>query len=195
MYICIKGGIVLEKKDSILTIIEIDIKKVAWQSLWMTIVFSLLGLIIYILVYKEFEINFSLLGIFLFLIGYLLLIVLHEAFHLIGFWAFGKVPWNKMDYGVNLKLGVAYATTSIPIPNKSMKKALLLPFWTTGIIPMLFGYGIESPLLVLLGAWLVAGAAGDFAMYRELRKYPNDILIKDDPALPVLYVIEENRSA
>ena len=36
-------------------------------------------------------------------------------------------------------------------------------------------------MLVILGAWLIAGAAGDFAMYKELRNFPNDVLIKDDP--------------
>ena len=34
--------------------------------------------------------------------------------------------------GVNLKMGIAYATTDIPLTNRAMKKALLLPFWMTG---------------------------------------------------------------
>ena len=63
-----------------------------------------------------------------------------NVFHLIGFWLFGKVPWRSMDYGLNLKLGIAYATTNMPLPNKAMKRALLLPFWTTGVLPMLLGY-------------------------------------------------------
>ena len=185
----------LEKNESILSTIEIDIKKVAWHSLWMTILFSILGLVLYGFIYREYEINITLLGLLLTFLGFILLIVLHEAFHLLGFWLFGKVPWNKMDYGVNLKLGVAYATTSLPISNRSMKKALLLPFWMTGILPVIIGYMIESPILVLLGAWLIAGAAGDFAMYKELRKIPNDSLIKDDPTHPILYVIKKDRSA
>ena len=96
-----------------------------------------------------------------------------------------------MDYGVNLQMGVAYATTTIPIQNNAMKKALLLPFWVTGVLPMIIGFWIGSLLLVLLGAWLIAGAAGDFAMYKELRKYPNDSLIKDDPVKPRLYVLRK----
>jgi len=38
----------------------------------------------------------------------------------------------------------------------------------------------------------MAGAVGDFAMYKELRKYPNNALVKDDPKLPKLYVYIEN---
>ncbi|WP_192797412.1 DUF3267 domain-containing protein [Psychrobacillus glaciei] len=180
----------MQNKEDILSIIEIDLKKVAWSSLLMTVLLSILGLLFYAWLYDGFAITFSFVDFLLFFIGYVLLIVLHEAFHLIGFWLFGKVPWNSMDYGLNLKLGIAYATTNLPLPNKAMKKALLLPFWMTGVIPMLLGYFIELPSLILLGAWLIAGAAGDFAMYKELRKYPADVLIKDDPVMPKLYVMK-----
>lgn len=182
----------MENNEDILSIIEIDLKKVAWASLIMTAVFSIAGIIMYVFLYGSVQITFSFLGFLLICVGYVLLIVLHECFHLMGFWVFGKVPWSSMEYGVNLKMGIAYATTSIPLPNHAMKKALLLPFWTTGIVPMILGYSIQSPMFVLLGAWLIAGAAGDFAMYKELRKYPADVLIKDDPLKPKLYVLKKS---
>ena len=47
----------MEKNESILSTIEIDIKKVAWHSLWMTILFSILGLVLYGFIYREYEIN------------------------------------------------------------------------------------------------------------------------------------------
>ncbi|WP_391118724.1 DUF3267 domain-containing protein [Psychrobacillus sp. L3] len=180
----------MENKEDVLSIIEIDLKKIAWSSLFMTVFLSIIGLIFYSWLHDGFAITFSFVDFLLFFIGYVSLIVLHEFFHLIGFWLFGKVPWRSMDYGLNLKLGIAYATTNISLPNKAMKKALLLPFWTTGVLPMLLGYFIELPSLILLGAWLIAGAAGDFAMYKELRKYPADVLIKDDPVMPKLYVLK-----
>lgn len=182
----------MENKEDYLSVIEIDLKKVTWSSFIVTILLSLLGIFFYIWLYGGFEVIFSLIDLLYFFIGYVLLIILHEAFHLIGFYLFGKVPWSSMDYGVNLKMGIAYATTNIPLPNRAMKKALLLPFWTTGVLPMLIGYIIQSPMLVLLGAWLIAGAAGDFAMYKELKRYPNDVLIKDDPVKPKLYVLKKD---
>ncbi len=72
-----------------------------------------------------------------------------------------------------------------------MKKALLLPFWTTGVIPTLIGFYFNSSMFVLLGAILIAGAVGDFYMYKELRNFPKDALIKDDPKLPRLYVYKD----
>lgn len=181
----------MENNDELLTIIEIDLRKVAWSSLILTMLLSFLGLLTYYLFFNELDITFSFVNILFFVSGYVLLIILHEMFHLIGFKYFGKASWKSMKYGLNLKEGIAYATTSISLPNKAMKRALLLPFWMTGIVPMFVGFIIKSPGLILLGAWLIAGAAGDFAMYKELRKYPADVLIKDDPVKPKLYVLKK----
>ena len=86
-----------------------------------------------------------------------------------------------MVVGVNLKMGIAYATTDQPMTNRAIRKALLLPFWTTGIVPALIGLYIGNGLIISLAALLIGGAAGDFAMYKELRKLPDDWLVKDDP--------------
>lgn len=98
------------------------------------------------------------------------------------------MPYKSLKYGVNLELGIAYATTDQLLPNHAMKKALLLPFWTTGIVPTIAGFYFNSTVLLLAGAFLIAGAVGDFAMYKALRKYPKNALVQDDPQLPKLYV-------
>lgn len=172
-------------------IIDLDIQKIAKASIVLTGVLSVTLLLVTSIVHQDFSYDFSWLGLLLFLIGYAVLIVLHEAAHLIGFVLFAKVPWRSLDYGFNLKLGVAYATTTEPVQNKAMKKVLILPFWTTGVFPAVLGIFINSPLLVLLGAWLIAGAAGDFAMIKELRTVRDDAWIKDDPERPKLYVYEQ----
>ncbi|MGE7623387.1 metalloprotease family protein [Viridibacillus sp. NPDC096237] len=170
------------------SIIELDLKKIAWQNIIITFGLMIGLILLNGWIHQVFELNFSLLSIFLFILYYFILIVLHEIFHLIGFIIFGKVPFRSLEYGVNLKMGVAYATTKEPICNRAMKKALLLPFWTTGVIPAVLGLCINSSMLVVLGAWLIAGAVGDFAMYFALRKYPNTYWVKDDPEFPRLYL-------
>lgn len=173
-------------------VIELDMKKLAKSNLIWSIVLSILFIVFNMLIHKEFKFHFTFLNCIiytiLFFIGYIILIVLHEGFHLLGFLLFGKAKMKDLDYGLNLKLGVAYATTKKPLLNKEMRKVLLLPFWTTGVIPTVIGFIIGSNLIVLLGAWLIAGAIGDFYMYKELKKYPNEVLVKDDPKLPVLHV-------
>lgn len=171
-------------------IIELNMIKIAKVNLWLTLILTILFIIVNSLIHQRFSASFSFWDIFIFIVGYILLIILHEIFHLIGFMIFGKVKFKQLKYGVNLKLGVAYATTTKPLKNAAMKKALMLPFWTTGVIPTLTGFLFDSYLIVTLGAVLIAGAVGDFYMYKELRKYSRDALVKDDPNLPKLYVYE-----
>ncbi|WP_342470765.1 DUF3267 domain-containing protein [Ureibacillus sp. FSL K6-3587] len=176
----------MEEKEP--TIIELDIMKIAKVNFWLTASLSILFLALNSIAHHQFRFEITFWNFMLFLAGYFALIVLHELFHLIGFVIFGKAKWKQLDYGINAKLGVAYATTKKSLPNHAMKKALMLPFWTTGMIPAVMGLIFNNQLVLLLGAFLIAGAIGDFYMYKELRKFPNDALVKDDPQLPKLYV-------
>jgi len=171
-------------------VIELDIKKLMMDSVVITSGLSILFIAIQYICLKDFEFSFwrMISGFILFVLLYIVLIVLHEVFHLIGFMVFGGVPYKSLKYGINLELGIAYATTDKLLSNHAMKKALLLPLWTTGIVPTIAGFYVNSTVLLLAGAFLIAGAVGDIAMYKELRKYPKNALIQDDPQLPKLYV-------
>ncbi|WP_222439389.1 DUF3267 domain-containing protein [Sporosarcina sp. BP05] len=169
-------------------IIAIDLPKVAKNSLIITASALLSLWVLKIIIEKEFSFSLNVWTVVFFIVGYLLLIILHELFHLLGFRVFGGVSWKKMIVGVNLKMGIAYATTDQLMTNHAIRKALLLPFWMTGIVPAFIGLYIGSGLLVSLSALLIGGAAGDFAMYKELKELPDDWVVKDDPELPRLYV-------
>lgn len=174
-------------------IIEIDLPKVAKAGMWISFL-TLIGLL-FLRAFIEGGLSYSITiwTILYFIGGYFLLIVLHELFHLLGFRVFGKVPWKRMIVGMNLKLGIAYATTDIPMTNKAIRKALLLPFWTTGVLPAIIGLMMGDGVWITLAAFLIGGAAGDFAMYKELKKLPDDWLVKDDPELPKLYLFKPGR--
>lgn len=173
-------------------VVDLDLQKVAKTGLWVTIGVTiglfLLDLLLQLLITKEVTVQFTLWKVVFVIVGYIALIVVHELFHLLGFRVFAKVPWRKMIVGVNLKLGIAYATTDEWMTNGAIRKALLLPFWTTGVIPALIGLYLSDGVWLLLGGLLIGGAVGDFAMYKELRRFPNEWLVKDDPERPRLYL-------
>ncbi|PIC83949.1 DUF3267 domain-containing protein [Sporosarcina sp. P1] len=169
-------------------IIELNLQKIAKQSLWLTFLPLIALLIIRGLLQGELSLSFSVWYFVYALVGYILLIVIHEFFHLLGFRIFCNVPWKNMAYGVNLKMGIAYATADQLMDNKGIRKALLLPFWMTGVLPAIMALYFNDGVLLLLSAMLIGGAAGDFAMYKELKKFPDDAMVKDDPELPKLYV-------
>lgn len=172
-------------------IIELKMDEIAPKALWFNAILLITFAAAYHFFNEPLSFRFSLAGILLFLLGYMVLIVVHEIFHLIGFVLFGKAPVSSLNYGVNLKLGAAYATTSRAVQNHAMRKVLLLPFWTTAAFPTLLGFWLDSQVLVLLGAMLTAGAFGDFIMYWELRKEKNAAWIIDDPLLPRLHVYDQ----
>ncbi|WP_338046068.1 metalloprotease family protein [Planococcus versutus] len=109
-------------------IIELKMDTLAPKILWFHVVLIVLFAITYHFFNSPWSFHFSLSATFLFVVGYFILIVVHELFHLIGFVLFGKVPISSLNYGINLKLGIAYATTGQPLQNHTMRKVLLLPF-------------------------------------------------------------------
>ncbi|MFS0575823.1 DUF3267 domain-containing protein [Sporosarcina sp. 179-K 3D1 HS] len=174
-------------------IVELDLPKVAKFSMILTGLSLVILFVIKAILDKGISIQITLWNTLFFIVGYIILIVLHELFHLLGFRLFGHVPWKRMIVGVNLKMGVAYATTDQLMTNRAIRKALLLPFWTTGVLPAIFGIAMSNGLLLGLAAFLIGGAAGDFVMYQELRKLPDDWLVKDDPQMPKLYLYTPER--
>ncbi|MCM3638784.1 DUF3267 domain-containing protein [Sporosarcina luteola] len=175
-------------------IIEIDLPTVAKSGMLLTIL-TLIGLLVVDgLIQQELSFTFSIRNVLYFIVGYIFLIILHELFHLLGFRVFGNVPWKSMIIGMNLKLGIAYATTNRLMTNRAIQKALLLPFWTTGVVPAMIGLVTSNGIWLGLAAFLIGGAAGDFAMHKELKKFPDDWLVKDDPELPKLYLFKPDRN-
>ncbi|MBE1556509.1 DUF3267 domain-containing protein [Sporosarcina limicola] len=174
-------------------VIAIDLPRVSKQSLLISLAALFILFALNAGIKRSLSFNITFWNLFLFVAGYIILIVLHELFHLLGFRLFGRVPWKKMIVGVNLKLGIAYATTDQLMTNKAIRKALLLPFWMTGVVPAVVGIYFGHGVLISLSALLIGGAAGDFAMYKQLFKLPDDWLVRDDPKLPRLYVYSPNR--
>ena len=173
-------------------IVDVDLSTLAKKGIFLTVI-PLGFLLLFHFMIEGFYIYLNAYTILLFIVGYVVLIVLHEFFHLLGFRIFANVPWKRMKVGIDLKAGIAYATTDKLMTNRAIRKALLLPFWLTGILPALIGLYMGSGVLVVLSALLIGGAVGDFAMYNQLKKLPDDWLIKDDPQLPRLYVYSPER--
>ncbi len=136
------------------------------------------------------QFDFTLPVMFLLIIGMIVLVCIHEAIHLIGFRYIGGVPWSELTWGVNWKLGAAYAHSKKEITVKQMKKVLMLPFLPTGILPIVIGLATNMPLISFLGILLTAGCMGDIALYQKVSKFPDDALVKDHPSKPQFTVYE-----
>ncbi|CUB09062.1 hypothetical protein BN2127_JRS1_00846 [Bacillus cereus] len=145
---------------------------------------------LHIFLLGEFQLEITLLTMFLFIIAMIALVCIHEAIHLIGFRYIGGVPWSELKWGVNWKLGVAYAHSKHAITVKQMKKVLMLPFLPTGILPIVIGVAMNMPSISFLGILLTAGCIGDMVLYQKVSKFPDDALVQDHPSKPQFTVYE-----
>ena len=123
-------------------------------------------------------------GLFLFLAAIVIFVCLHEAIHLIGFRYIGGVPKQELAWGINWRMGVAYAHAKKPITVKQMKKVLLLPCIPTGLLPLVIGVSIDYLPLSILGVILTTGCIGDFILYQKLMNFPDHALVEDHPSKP-----------
>lgn len=169
-------------------IITFDMKKMQLYMLLLTFGALFAGFFFAVIFHSEGSMTITLLKFLAFIGLYIIGIILHEFFHLLGFIIWGKCRWSDLVYGINRELGVAYAGTKKTLRNHAMKKALLLPFWLTGLLPYLIGIYLNNGTLISVSALLIGGAVGDFAMYNQLRKINKDAYIIDDIEKPQLYV-------
>ncbi|WP_394137651.1 DUF3267 domain-containing protein [Cytobacillus oceanisediminis] len=172
------------------TIVSISMMKLQIYLTITTVVMIFGVLFLHAVLYREGAINFNFTGFLLFIAAMVVIIILHEAIHLAGFRYIAGVPWKEMSWGVNLKLGVAYAHAKRPITVQQMKKVLLLPFIPTGLLPLVLGIVMNMPALSILGALLTAGCFGDLVLYQKLLKFSNDSMVIDHPTKPQLTVYE-----
>ncbi|WP_163970373.1 DUF3267 domain-containing protein [Oceanobacillus halotolerans] len=170
-----------DKKETVVSI----------SMLKLNVICFLLGIVLYfgiqvlhILLYGKASLTITFSGFLLFMIALILIVCIHEAIHLIGFRYIGSVPWNQLAWGVNIKLGMAYAHAKLPIKVVDMKKVLLLPLIPTGILPLVLGLVLNNPAISILGVILTIGSFGDLALYRKLLPFPNEALVIDHPTDP-----------
>ncbi|GEK35085.1 DUF3267 domain-containing protein [Kurthia sibirica] len=133
-------------------------------------------------------------GLLLFILFYILLIFLHELCHLIGFLLFTSSTFSSLTIGLNLKKGIAYATTSEYMTIKGARKSIMLPFWLTGIMPLIAGIYFDLLPLTLVSASLLVGAIADIMMDRKLKTLDKDLFILDSTTEPKFSIYRKKES-
>lgn len=172
------------------TIVKLSMNRIIIAVLFVSVVLFVAFGFLYIWLHGSLEVRVTLTSLLLFVVSYIILICFHEALHLIAFHWIGHVEWSKLKYGVNWKLGIAYAHSTMPITVKQMKWVLFMPFVPTAVIPLLFGLIFKSPSFLLLGILMVAGCIGDYALYQKLKPFSNKAKVIDHPTKPQCTVYE-----
>lgn len=141
-------------------------------------VIGLLALMIYSFIWGiqlEWQFSFFIKLCVLYIVG----IVLHESFHAVGFFLFGKAAWDDVEFGLLPKHFVPYVHCKIPLAIRAYRIALLLPIAVTGILPLVIGMMIGKGILVFAAVLLMAGGIGDWLIFQRLRSFCADAQVED----------------
>lgn len=105
------------------------------------------------------------------LILYFFWMFLHEFIHGIGF-SISGIKHKNIVYGANLEKGIFYCMCKEEISKKGIIVSLLFPLFFIGIVTLVIGFIIDSPILVILSLLNVSGCAGDIAMFISFFRLP-----------------------
>ena len=98
------------------------------------------------------------------LVLYFFWMFLHEFLHGIGF-SFGNINRKNIVYGANLEKGIFYCMCKELISKKNIMISLMFLFVFIVVLTLFVGFVINSPILIILSLFNIAGCAGDIAMF------------------------------
>ncbi|WP_096186520.1 DUF3267 domain-containing protein [Evansella halocellulosilytica] len=114
------------------------------------------------------------------LFWFVLLIILHEILHLVGYTLIGGAKWSEIKLGVMWKQLMPYAHCKVPLKINHYRIAVLLPI-VLGIFPTIIGYLYGNGLIAIIGIFMTTVSIGDLMIIHTLRKFPKRSFVQDHP--------------
>jgi len=150
-------------------------------------VIIILCLILFFSIYGDDSIDILNKNLNLVLILYLPYLIIHELLHSVAYVIYGA-KFKNITYGIHLEKGVLCCLCKQNINKKNILFSLMYPFVFIGVLSLIIGILINSPLLVILSLTNIAGCSGDLVMFYHLSKL-NDFSFSeyDDPIAFGLY--------
>lgn len=142
---------------------------------------AILAIIIYIVVWKEFNRYNGISETIYLLVAFLICIPIHEAIHGITWHLFCKNKWKSIQFGVMWKSLTPYCYCEEPLKFGSYLAGCLMPFVVLGIVLSALGIASHNNILVTIGALNILSAGGDTTISCMLFKYRKCVIL-DHPS-------------
>lgn len=155
------------------------------RSLWVSIPILILPSLVFGLVWgivsllSGIDVVFGRLVVFL--LGFFLLIVVHEMLHGLTWQLLSKAGRGSVEYGVKWKALTPYAHLRQPIGLSAYRWGAAMPGLVLGVLPMLAGLAVGNGTIFVIGIFMLTAASGDILILWMLRKDPGDLLVEDHP--------------
>jgi hypothetical protein len=133
-------------------------------------------------------------GLLLLAVAYVVSVVIHEALHVVGMLAFGRVPPKSISWGHRLSEGIVYVHTSDAMSTRAYRGVLALPGLALGVLPVLVGWATGSWWITIYGWLMTTSAVGDLAVLHLIRDLPAEAPVRDHPRNVGVIVLPQNPS-
>lgn len=130
----------------------------------------------------------------LFIPALLLVIVVHEGLHALGF-LLGGAPRESIHFGIHRPTLSPYAGCRLPLETARYRLAVALPALVLGVLPWLAGIALGIGGLVVFAFWMLLFAGGDLLILWLLRDLPPHVLVLDHPTRAGCTIVSRGESA
>ena len=160
--------------------LSVSIVTILLHAIWMTVIFIVIPLIPFSLIWgrEPLLIAFTNPSV---IIPALILVVVHEVLHAIGWKFAGGLSFRDFKFGIAWKTLSPYCHASQPMAARAYRIGAILPGIVLGLLPVVISTLTGDGFLAIIGALLTAGAVGDVYVLWLLRDVPSDARVIDHP--------------
>jgi len=109
-----------------------------------------------------------------FFVSFIAFVVAHEYVHYLSYRIWGKVPKEKLKFGLVVKSGMAYCISLEPTTVKESRTSLMMPIYVLVLPVIVLAFALQNGFLVFLSAMFFSGSAGDLWYMWTMRKDSKD---------------------
>ena len=133
--------------------------------------FLFLGLSVgaYLLIYEVHYTGFGLLGLIFLFLSFVIYIVVHELLHGFAFIIFNKNKFKELKFGIELKSGMAYCISTIPVKVGPGRLSLMMPVYVVCLPLYIFAMMTGDIWLIIVSVIFLSGSTGDFYYMWKLK--------------------------
>lgn len=129
-------------------------------------------------------IGFGGFNIWFFVVGYIVLVVVHELIHGLSWSIFTPHHFKDIEFGIMRPSYNPYCTCLVPLGKMQYFIGAVMPLILLGILPMILGIAVKNTNILFLGIVMTDAAAGDMMIIRRLLGYKSkagEITYMDHP--------------
>ena len=175
------------------TVLTIDMMKANTFAVLLLIPLFVIGFGAYYLIHRTLGLVSIHKDMLVFCAGFVILIVVHELIHGVTWAIHSENHFRDIEFGFMVNAMAPYCTCASPLKKNDYVTGALMPLILLGIVPTVVSLIIASPVMLLLGLFLIDGAAGDILIVDKLLKYKTssaEVLYLDHPTEAGLVVFE-----